>query len=89
MNSTDLRTDLSWNRRAQRLEGTLLGVQNAQSGRGTAYQGELLTGRVVTVYWDGTVDTGGNANLYNVDTREQYNGAPYAWRWYSRLGDVG
>lgn len=84
---TYLHTDLSWNGRKGRLEGTLLGVENAKSGRGCAYQGELCTGRVVTVHWDGTVDLAGPV-LYDTDTRERRPGDSYAYRWFARLQDV-
>lgn len=96
-------TDLKWNprvvshSRAVRsdkgrgaLVGTLLGVpvDGRACGRGTAYQFQLLTGEVRTVFWDGTM-YGDSPVLFDVDTEEQVLRNPAAFAWFARLEDCG
>ncbi|AVO21383.1 hypothetical protein PBI_MEGABEAR_74 [Mycobacterium phage Megabear] len=88
--------DLVWNPRAKRgngrgaLVGTLLGVPvtGADCGRGTAFQFQLLTGEVRTVWWDGTVRIDRSPHLFDVDSGAEVNVNPLAMAWFARLSDV-
>ena len=93
-----LATDLTWNPRVisyarggkrGALVGTLLGlpVDGRSCGRSVAYQFQLLTGEVRTVWWDGTMH-GDSPYLFDVDTGEQVLRNPVAMAWFSRLEDA-
>lgn len=82
---TPQRSTLRWNHRTRRLEGTILG---APAEKHRAYQGELATGEVVTVQWDGTADALGDPYLYLAFTAKRVSGDPRAWRWFCLLSEV-
>lgn len=96
---TPLVTDLTWNphavspvRHPRRgaLIGTLLGVPvtGKSCGRAIAYQFQMLTGEVRTVWWDGTM-YGDAPYLHDVDTGELVLRDPAGIAWFSRLENVG
>ena len=94
-----LPTDLTWNPRVYSrvrkpkhrgaLVGTLWGVavDGNTCGRGTAYQLQVLTGEIHTVFWDGTM-YGDSPYLLDVDTEKPVLRSPKSIAWFCRLEDV-
>jgi hypothetical protein len=94
-----LPTDLTWNPRVYSrvrkpshrgaLVGTLWGVpvNGHACGRAVAYQFQMLTGEVHTVWWDGTM-YGDSPYLLDVDTDERVLRNPAGIAWFCRLEDV-
>jgi hypothetical protein len=106
-NEPPLPTDLTWNPRVYSrvrkpkhrgaLVGTLLGVpvDGNACGRAVAYQFQMLTGEIHTVWWDGTMcaTPSGTTSwdtpyLYDVDTDELILRNPAGIAWFCRLADV-
>jgi hypothetical protein len=92
-------TDLKWNPRVisyarggkrGALIGTLLGlpVDGRTCGRGTAYQFQMLTGEIHTVWWDGTM-YGEAPYFLDVDTGERVLRNPAGIAWFARFDENG
>jgi hypothetical protein len=79
------RSELRWDARRKKLVGTIMGVP-AVMGRGHVYQGELITGKIVTVYWDGTKDA--DPCLYHVDSGHRAPSFEGVYRWFNTLAAV-
>jgi hypothetical protein len=94
--TTSRHTELSWNPRTRRLEGTLLGVEGVHGDerRSVAYQGEMANGEIVTVHWLGfTRYDLENPVLVRVDGDDpecmrEVNGQAHNWKWFARLSEV-